>query len=509
MRYHEVLGLLYFKRKQFEPALKVFSDLKGLGSLFAKKYSVSAQIYVDQKRFDLAVNEYRDMAEAREDRIAEVITGLNQLLEIEPLCLEAYRALCDIYQKSGRISAVIHGFEAVLQKSRAPGRVLYSLAQLYRLSGDSAKSISLLRDHISASPGDPVLLVFLGMAVQEEQALREAASLYNQAIQLDAVHKDKYEPFLHAVRHEQAACSTALKQSLVAAVQRHDYQSACQSYDQLLLVTQPDRDDQRQMVDIGERTMRQLAAQGDMPACEAIYARLASMPAVDASLSEKLAHWREMLAAQQGAMATPQVAAAQGRSAEGDRAEVASQVSRGARPAMPQRTAPQGLVTMMFTDMQGFTDMTQRLGDRKGLDVLLTHNRILREQLRRNEGHEQDSAGDGFFSVFQSCRQAVACAVSLQRTLATYNAEHPEQPIRVRCGLSVGEPLQKDEDGGYYGRAVIEGARISAKANGGQIFVSELVQAMLRPSGDFEFRDVGAFELKGLPGQHKVYEVIW
>jgi len=164
---------------------------------------------------------------------------------------------------------------------------------------------------------------------------------------------------------------------------------------------------------------------------------------------------------------------------------------------------------MMFTDMQGFTDMTQRLGDRKGLEVLLTHNRILREHLSKYEGHEQDSAGDGFFSVFQSCRQAVACAVSLQLTLAAYNAEHPEQPIRVRCGLSVGEPLQKDEDGGYYGRAVIEGARISAKANGGQIFVSELVQAMLRPSGDFEFRAVGAFDLKGLPGQHTIYEVVW
>ena len=64
-------------------------------------------------------------------------------------------------------------------------------------------------------------------------------------------------------------------------------------------------------------------------------------------------------------------------------------------------------------------------------------------------------------------------------------------------------------DGGYYGHTVIQAARISAKARGGQVLVSDLVYTMLRHSGDFEFREVGAFELKGLAGLHTVHEVVW
>jgi class 3 adenylate cyclase len=162
----------------------------------------------------------------------------------------------------------------------------------------------------------------------------------------------------------------------------------------------------------------------------------------------------------------------------------------------------------MFTDMEDFSAMTERLGDRQGREVLRTHNRILREELCRYGGFEQESAGDGFMLVFQSCRQAVSCAISLQNALSTHNAEHPETPIRVRCGLSVGEPLRKDDDGGYYGHTVIEAARISAQARGGQILVSELVYTMLQPSGDFGFQEVGSFDLKGLAGVYKLYEVV-
>ena len=170
--------------------------------------------------------------------------------------------------------------------------------------------------------------------------------------------------------------------------------------------------------------------------------------------------------------------------------------------------APEGLVTIMFTDMEDFSAMTERLGDRKGREVLRTHNRILREELHRHGGFEQESAGDGFMLVFQSCRQAVSCAISLQNALAAQNAEHPETPIRVRCGLSAGEPLRKDDDGGYYGHTVIEAARISEQARGEQVLVSELVYTMLRPSGDFDFQEVGSFKLKGLTGVYKLYEVV-
>src|SRR5215470_230089 len=111
------------------------------------------------------------------------------------------------------------------------------------------------------------------------------------------------------------------------------------------------------------------------------------------------------------------------------------------RPDLRAHAAPDGTVTFFFSDIEGFTAMTERVGDARAHAVLSAHNRIIREHLARHGGFEVKSHGDGFMVTFQSARRAVLCAIAVQRALTGYAAEHPEEPIRVRIGLHTGEAI--------------------------------------------------------------------
>ena len=124
-----------------------------------------------------------------------------------------------------------------------------------------------------------------------------------------------------------------------------------------------------------------------------------------------------------------------------------------------------------------------------------------------HEGSEVKSMGDGLMLTFRSARRAVASAVAMQRALAEYNRKSARVPVSVRIGLSVGEPVRDQKD--LFGVSVIKAARITAKANGGQVLVSDIAHALASSSGEFSFRPVGPVELKGLTGSHHLYEVLW
>jgi class 3 adenylate cyclase len=161
--------------------------------------------------------------------------------------------------------------------------------------------------------------------------------------------------------------------------------------------------------------------------------------------------------------------------------------------------------TILFTDIVGHTEMMQRLGDDKGRDVLREHERITREVLKAHDGTEIKADGDSFMVSFGSVTKAVECAVALQRAFAQ-RSETTGEPIVVRMGLNVGEPIE--EDGDFFGSAVILGARIKDQANGGEILVPEAVRHLL--SGKpFLFADRGVADLKGFEDPVRLYEVRW
>jgi class 3 adenylate cyclase/pimeloyl-ACP methyl ester carboxylesterase len=174
------------------------------------------------------------------------------------------------------------------------------------------------------------------------------------------------------------------------------------------------------------------------------------------------------------------------------------------------RPADGGLVTILFTDVEGSTALTQRLGDAKARDVLREHERIVREALKSHSGSEVKTMGDGFMASFSTATKALECAIAMQRAFAEHNESAPE-PIRVRIGLNAGEPIAEDDPDGrsdLFGTAVNEAARITATAKGGEILVSNVVRELAKGK-DFLFADRGEATLKGFDEPVRLYEVRW
>jgi len=171
--------------------------------------------------------------------------------------------------------------------------------------------------------------------------------------------------------------------------------------------------------------------------------------------------------------------------------------------------------TVLFTDVEGSTALTQRLGDARAREVLREHERMTREALRAHGGTEVKTMGDGFMACFTSATRALECAIAMQRAFAQHNAAllrqaqdaHTEPvEVRIRIGLNAGEPIAEDED--LFGTAVILAARIAAKAEGGEILASNVVRELVAGKG-FLFSDRGDVVLRGFEDPVRLYEVRW
>jgi class 3 adenylate cyclase len=175
-------------------------------------------------------------------------------------------------------------------------------------------------------------------------------------------------------------------------------------------------------------------------------------------------------------------------------------------PARAEPVAAGGLCTILFTDVEGSTALTERLGDAKAREVLRNHERIVREALRAHGGAEVKAMGDGFMASFSSATRALECAIAMQRAFAAHDDEHPETPIRVRIGLNAGEPIAEEAD--LFGTAVILAARIAAQAKGGEILASDVVRQLVAGKG-FLFADRGEVALRGFEDPVRLYEMRW
>ncbi len=161
--------------------------------------------------------------------------------------------------------------------------------------------------------------------------------------------------------------------------------------------------------------------------------------------------------------------------------------------------------TILFTDIEGSTALTERLGDVTARALLREYERLTRDALKAHGGAEVKSMGDGFMASFPSASGALECAMAMQRAFAARNAADSE-PIRIRIGLNAGEPIAEEED--LFGTAVIMAARIAAQAQGGEILCSNVVRELTAGKG-FLFHDRGSAALRGFEDPVRLYEVRW
>jgi class 3 adenylate cyclase len=162
--------------------------------------------------------------------------------------------------------------------------------------------------------------------------------------------------------------------------------------------------------------------------------------------------------------------------------------------AEPERV----LATILFTDIVGSTERAAKLGDTSWRALLEQHHALVRHQLARFRGKELDTAGDGFFASFDGPARAIRCACAITEMVK-------ELGLDVRAGLHTGEC--ELIDGKIAGIAVHTGARVASQGRPGEVLVSSTVKDLVAGSG-IAFEDHGTHELKGIPGEWRLYGVV-
>jgi class 3 adenylate cyclase len=165
--------------------------------------------------------------------------------------------------------------------------------------------------------------------------------------------------------------------------------------------------------------------------------------------------------------------------------------------ASPRRVPDTVLATLLFTDLVGSTARAAALGDTRWRELLAQHLALVRRELERYRGSEVDTAGDGFFARFDGPARAIACA---REVIAGTRA----LGLELRAGIHTGEC--ELVDGKPAGVSVHVGARVSARAEPGEVLVTGTVKDLVAGSG-IAFEPRGEQELKGVPGTWPIYAV--
>src|SRR6476646_9709787 len=164
---------------------------------------------------------------------------------------------------------------------------------------------------------------------------------------------------------------------------------------------------------------------------------------------------------------------------------------------MPRHAVRRRLATVLFLDIVGSTALASELGDARWRELLTRFRRIVRDELKRNGGREQDTAGDGFFATFAEPARALAGAAAIVAAVQSLGVD-------VRAGVHTGEC--EEIDGKLGGIAVHIGSRIMALAGAAEVLTTGTVKDLVAGSGA-SFDDRGAHELKGVEGSWHVFSL--
>jgi class 3 adenylate cyclase len=168
------------------------------------------------------------------------------------------------------------------------------------------------------------------------------------------------------------------------------------------------------------------------------------------------------------------------------------------------RPLPEGIVTFLFTDIEGSTRLLTDIGDSAYSTALLMHRTLVEAAAEAERGTVVSFEGDAVFAAFPSAAGAIRAAVAAQRAITG----HPwdGDAIRVRMGLHTGEAQVVGGD--YVGIEVHRAARVGAAAHGGQVVITEATRGLAGdPGAGIDLRDLGEHRLKDFARAERLYQV--
>src|ERR1700745_2114115 len=173
---------------------------------------------------------------------------------------------------------------------------------------------------------------------------------------------------------------------------------------------------------------------------------------------------------------------------------------------MSSETEQRKLAAIMFTDMVGYSALSQR-DSKLPLKLLEEHREILRKIFPEFNGTEIKTIGDAFLVEFNSALEAAQCAIAIQRTLAHRNADAPaDRQIQVKIGIHIGDVVHRGGD--VYGDGVNIASRIEPLAGAGEICVSMDVERQIRNSVEARFEKLAPTELKNISVAMDLFRIV-
>ena len=173
--------------------------------------------------------------------------------------------------------------------------------------------------------------------------------------------------------------------------------------------------------------------------------------------------------------------------------------------AKPETNCGPGLRTVMFTDLVGSTETTERIGDVAAVELVRAHDALVRRAVTACQGREVKHTGDGIMAVFEEAADAACAAVDIQRSFRAYNAEAAEK-LSVRIGIHAGEPVEDGHD--LFGATVQVASRLCDGAAPDEIVVSRFVRCLCGPA-IFHFDELGERRIKGVTKPLLAYRLAW
>ncbi len=164
-------------------------------------------------------------------------------------------------------------------------------------------------------------------------------------------------------------------------------------------------------------------------------------------------------------------------------------------------------LTVLFTDIDDYTSLSDRLGDGEARKLVRAHDRIVRSALARCRGREVKHTGDGIMACFASASRALDGAVAIQAAVQAWNEKDGDPaPLGVAIGLNSGAPIL--EDGDLFGVVVNVASRVTDCAAGGQVLATDVVRQLAAGKG-FRFRLFATRRLEGMAQEIPLFEVVW
>jgi class 3 adenylate cyclase len=168
---------------------------------------------------------------------------------------------------------------------------------------------------------------------------------------------------------------------------------------------------------------------------------------------------------------------------------------------------PGDVITIVFTDLVGFTTFASQADDEKVMELLRAYHGLVRDQIAGHGGFEVKQYGDGLMIAFASAKRAVRCATAIQRALRVEPERLAGRRTRIRIGLNSGDAIREGDD--FFGHTVNVASRIAGRARGGQVLASEATRVLAGHVEDVRFDDYGLRTLRGIRRRHRLFEVVW